>query len=723
MISTQSIESAAAHGSSAWVKNFIREYFSRLLSGNISSEDFAQAIDSEFAHRNLTTIKQQKNPRSNIVQALKSIDPNHTAIPLVALTAEQYSILSDEQQGITAERETQFIYPANVELAVAKAIDLLTSDDYADIAAGLAILIGRRIGEILLSDFVPNSEWTIDFGNMFKKKPADSFILEIPTLAPATLVLAAIAKLQYIIDVEDIKRNDSISPKLAKQEVNKRYSAKVVTKCAAIYAGLIPPRTGKDNLYTHIFRAVYATIATHWYCPPKVPEHRYKAQIQGHVEYKDGKFHPKYNSRSNYDDYAIGDGNGNRDGRLGIKLGLVPNLRVLKEFINFTDETKMTPETENLTPLQIANRNRSNDAKARIEKAYQQILPLLTPETTLTQRRKMMREISGAGLGDGTLNKHKEIWHPEHNDETLDDRPPASISDLTIDAGEVLAELQSVNANAEDADRLKYHRPAIEFRPQQEPKSIQDSSGFLKGILEQPLVRTDPNIAWFISELEKVKAENKNLRYDNEVLQIAIAQLEQQKTMLATIPPSSPTYEELLAQNDRLNQELSDTKLRLDSIANMLGGEIAKPIIPPSPKQAQSIATPVNIPFPVTAEEPHRIPIPTAHKKVVTWTPETESSINRAIDAILAWNQNTTTDRLRASIPILHSLCRAMGAANRTAISHVLNARAEELNTHYLSYKIGERDNRFVDVATILPLVARNYLELENWEDVEAPKK
>jgi hypothetical protein len=64
-----------------------------------------------------------------------------------------------------------------------------------------------------------------------------------------------------------------------------------------------------------------------------VPEHQFKAEIQGHFTItQDGKKLPNYAARSNYDDYAIGNGQGNRDGRLGIKLGQVPDLEVVEVF-------------------------------------------------------------------------------------------------------------------------------------------------------------------------------------------------------------------------------------------------------------------------------------------------------------------------------------------------------------------------------------------------------
>ena len=82
----------------------------------------------------------------------------------------------------------------------------------------------------------------------------------------------------------------------------------------------------QERLYNHLFRALYATIAAHWYCPSTVLEHNYKAEIQGHFTLgADGKKIPNYSARSHYDDYLIGYFDSDtqtmqRDGRLGIKL-------------------------------------------------------------------------------------------------------------------------------------------------------------------------------------------------------------------------------------------------------------------------------------------------------------------------------------------------------------------------------------------------------------------
>ncbi len=328
------IDLAAAHGSTKWLKQFICAYLPQLQQETIQPEELEHAFSQELAARKLNSLSQQKNYRSNLVQALKVLDEHHPAIALVSPTSEEYRELNEAQRGRLAQRQTQYFTGEQAQELVERATRLLDSSEWSEVGAGLAVLIGRRISEILLSEFALCSAWSLSFTGMAKKAPgeADHITIEIPTLSPAQPVLKAILRLQQALKIEDLKI-DSLSPKLAKQKVNQRFSAAISTRCDQLFADLIPPRHDKDNLYTHIFRAVYASIAAYWFCPPHIPEHLFKAEIQGHFTITtDGKKLPNYSARSNYDDYQISDGNGNRDGRLGILLGTRPDLQVIQAF-------------------------------------------------------------------------------------------------------------------------------------------------------------------------------------------------------------------------------------------------------------------------------------------------------------------------------------------------------------------------------------------------------
>jgi hypothetical protein len=102
------LDLAASHGATKWVQQFIRSYLPQLKDQTVSAETFAQALEEELLARHLSAPAQQKNYRSNLVQAVKSFDPNHPAIALIAPTPEEYRDLNDAQRGKLANRETRY---------------------------------------------------------------------------------------------------------------------------------------------------------------------------------------------------------------------------------------------------------------------------------------------------------------------------------------------------------------------------------------------------------------------------------------------------------------------------------------------------------------------------------------------------------------------------------------------------------------------------------------
>lgn len=332
-IPLQQLEAAIGKGSTAWLRDFIRDNLPCLIEGGLSPEDFADRVSAQLDKRQLTEPRQQKNYRSNLAQAIKAVSPRHPAIELVQLSTESYRDLGEAQAIRLAERHSVFISPEQAEELVALARKLIKSSEWSEVGAGLAVLIGRRISEILTSDYAPKSAWTIWFSGFAKKKKIQTEIeIEIPTLAPADEVLRAIEKLHRYLGKSQILKEAQGDIQAARKLSYSRYAKGVCAECDRQFAELIPPRSGRDRLYTHIFRAVYATVATHWFCPPYVLPHQYKAEIQGHFTIgKDGQKLPSYGSRGNYDDYAIGDGKGNLGG-IGIKLGTLPELEVIEAF-------------------------------------------------------------------------------------------------------------------------------------------------------------------------------------------------------------------------------------------------------------------------------------------------------------------------------------------------------------------------------------------------------
>ena len=670
-LSSDWLDIAANKGATKWLQKFIRFYLAQLQKGALTSEGFADELNQEFASRRLESDAQQKNYRSNVVQALKVLDPEHPAIALVALSTEQYRVLNDEQKERVADRETRFIDDpvAIVDLAQ----QLLESAEWSEVGAGLAVLIGRRISEIVLSDFSLQSPWSLSFSLMAKKAEDQDITIEVPTLAPAEAVLEAIEKLQSSLSTPEMRHN-AASFQMAKRQVNRLYSHAIAEQCEQHFSGLVPTRSDKDNLYTHIFRAVYATIAAHWFCPPNVPEHLFKAEIQGHFTLnQEGKKLPNYAARSNYDDYAIGDGQGNRDGRLGVKLAQVDGLQVIEAFRSASKKEENENEDADEEDIAIAGRDdltledlaggdavepeQPGDAIAPTDIIEKKIAPTETTE---------VKQPEGRG----------EMAHEEKEKQTK--RPNLYVEDL-----ERLVALMAQEGVAGSTAELL--------------QALLDAYETQKGQQQQAHVQTIGEVAqtfnWFTKEIEALRGRIMDLEDEREQLQGNSSDAEQ--------------LHALQAENQQLRRQLNETQTQLEGIHKVLGGgHHSMALAQPTPTIATSTSTPSN------GTDTRQRDRSGAKAKV-------EGIIND----IIHWNtaQNDNDTRLRISIPVIKSLGALVGATYQPVIQEVLKEQQPAIDDIHQRFLIGSRHNarRDIDKNQILQAIAKDYMRLPNWKDVK----
>jgi hypothetical protein len=116
------LDLAASHGATKWVQRFVRASLPLLKDQELSPQAFAQALEEELQTRQLSTPAQQKNYRSNVVQAIKTIAPDHPAIGLVSPTPDEYRQLNDDQRGKLADRETRYITTNQAQTLVDHAV-------------------------------------------------------------------------------------------------------------------------------------------------------------------------------------------------------------------------------------------------------------------------------------------------------------------------------------------------------------------------------------------------------------------------------------------------------------------------------------------------------------------------------------------------------------------------------------------------------------------------
>lgn len=689
------LEMAASQGSTRWVKQFIQAYLPPLQQESITPEDFAQRFTHELERRKLSSPAQQKNYRSNLTQALKMIDPQHPAIALVALSTETYRELNDQARGRLADRETKYFTSATAEWLVARATTMLDSAEWSEVAAGLAVLIGRRISEILLSRFAPRSEWSLDFSEMAKKGEATGMTIEIPTLAPADRVLRAIERLQTGLRIADL-RLETVTAKGAKQRVNSRYSEAVAAQCDRHFADLIPTRTDREDLYTHVFRAVYATIASHWFCPPTVPEHQFKAEIQGHFSLNTvGEKLPNYSARANYDDYAIGTEDGNRDGRLGIKLGQLPGLQVIEAF-------RKDP-MEEATPMETDQQAMTVESSVAIEPALDR-----DQEQTVEAKAEINEkvEVEAETLETPAVEVRPAIT-PDPPATLPTPRPPFKQPKVQATDLAKLTKLMARRGILGSPAQL-LHALLVAF--EQEHTQHQQQQVQTIGEVAQTL-------HWFTQEIEALRGQ--------------IAALQHERDRLHSQRVETSELQRLQTENASLKTELQRTRDRLNGIQQLLGkggGQEIQPEI-----KAHTVSAPATIDSGAEeATEQSRLdtaPLPPAattrsHRTQSTRRTRggTDEKISHIIDAMIAYNtsQEDRDRMLRISIPAIKGIAKAMGANYQPAIQATLEARADELDELHGRLMLGQRHNATIRRKDdLLKTIARENLGLENWEQVQ----
>ncbi|MDB9524824.1 protelomerase family protein [Oscillatoria sp. CS-180] len=683
------LESAASKGATKWLQQFIRIYLAELHAGRLTPEAFANELEEEFASRGLNTSAQQKNYRSNVVQALKVLDLNHPAIALVALSTEEYRRLNDEQRERVADRETRFIHPEAVDTIVEIAENLLASDEWSDVGAGLAVLMGRRISEILLSEFAWKSPWSLSFSRMVKKADDLDVTIEIPTLAPAQPVLEAIERLQHSLAITDLKRS-STSPRQVRQAVNRRYSLAIAQKCDEYFSGLVPNRSDRDNLYTHLFRAVYATIAAHWFCPPTVPEHLFKAEIQGHFTLSQaGKKLPNYAARSNYDDYAIGDGQGNKDGRLGIKLGQLPELDVIEAFRDEpVDEAAPALEPDFSAMPDEKDAAGAQPTEVQIEV---QVVDVETEEALMPQSQERPTK-----------------------------RPQVYADDL-----ERLSKLMALEG-VEGTTAEHFSALLDAYEAQREQPQHQQT---------ETVHQVAQTFNWFTAEIETLRANVRSLQAEcdqlktqgaapvpTENLKEHIAQLEQERDQLRAQQIDPDEFARLQARNAELVVELQETQSRLEGIHKLLGTPVSSAASAPSASTPETKAPdskvkadPAEARTSTQQETKQREP----RSEGLHQRSDSKTKVEAIVQDLINWNtaQPGNKTRLRISVSIIKALGSLVGATYQPVIMEVLEEQRHTIDEIHERFLLGARHNVRVDKDNVLQAIARDYMGVENWQD------
>ena len=208
--------------------------------------------------------------------------------------------------------------PINLPAYLEKTRQLLASDNYTELAAGIAAASGRRFSEIIerghpsLPDH-PTSPYQFLFSGQLKKSQDTQPYLTY-SLLPAEEVIQAIALLRNIPKIKSltgatIQKLNSLNPAINFQ-VKKHFQD----------TGIIQVLPGEASVSIQNLRGAYGEIATHFFCPNRASFPRFLSASLGHLIGDETQTHALSSSTQHYFHYFLTDENGHQIDSMGVKL-------------------------------------------------------------------------------------------------------------------------------------------------------------------------------------------------------------------------------------------------------------------------------------------------------------------------------------------------------------------------------------------------------------------
>jgi cell division protein FtsB len=656
-----------------WLQALVDEYLPAVAELQDTPEDRAQSLQwatwmrQQWAEHGMAELKQQRNLMTDVRGAIKAqLGENHLALESMNFTVAEWTMINAPIEDQVARRNENVVLLDNSEAIVALAVRLLESREWAEVAAGLVVLTGRRSSEILsTANFQSKSQWSVTFTGALKRRgEAQILSFEIPTLTTADRVITALTKLRQMCPTEG----------LSAEQINQKYSQAVATACDRQFSNLVPLRDGRDNLFTHLFRSVYAAIATHWYAPPTVDANEYKAAIQGHyaiLETTDGELKRSLAASRHYNDYKIGDRTGNIDGRQGIKLGY-GGVEVIDVFNKSRSNTTFQLE---VTPSLVDKQ--SDD------------LEVTAMDTTQEVSQQAIESLSEV------LEALPEIEKKEHSEDSIEAkrRQPRRVKPVPVDlellktvAGRFGIEIRSGKGQGYDhaLSELLLLLKQNAIASGEPPQPIEPAAPVSQTVADQA-----KTLAWLTGRVEALEAEISQLQQEKQGAIETNLSLENEQ--------SQQEINQLHDENNRLKTELLQTQSRMEGIQRFLNEgaiEMTKP------ERGATAAIAITNQADAIKEQPSSpmaLPIPQKVAAASSSQADLDPDVLRALNAILDYNEYGATShqqRWAISIPVMKDLLKQLGKATQPKIEAVLRAKSEAIDQHHRHHGLGQRHNR-----------------------------
>ena len=658
-----------------WLQTLVDQFLPAVELLQDTPEDRAQGqkwatwMRQQWVEHGLVELKQQRNLMTDVRNAIKrQLGEDHVALESMNFTVAEWTTINSPIEEQVARRNENVVLLQNPDAIVTQAVRLLESREWAEVAAGLVVLTGRRSSEVLgTAEFHPKSQWSVLFTGALKRRgESQRLSFEIPTLTTAERVIKALAKLRQMCPAEG----------LTAEQINQKYAQAVATACDRHFCNLVPNRDGRDNLFSHLFRSVYAAIATLWYAPPTVDANEYKAAIQGHyaiLDATDGSLKRSLAASRHYNDYKVGDLNGNIDGRQGIKLGyggvevidgFNPDRRAEVKGVTSDQATNdLSDPHDEAEDTAMVNQEVSQQAIESVSEVLEALPLVLRGEevaAAIPPKRQVARRVKPIAVDLELLKSVASRFGVEVRGGKGQGYDHALLELLLVLEHREIGRSHSVS-----------HQP--------------DSSA------SQTVADQAKTLAWLTGRIEDLEAQLAQGQQENQDA-ISIAQQDQR---------SQREQERLQEENERLKAELQQTQSRLAGIQRFLTGGERQSSEPPKGAEIQMSQRNQD-----GAESPRTVikasPSPQKPKdqrptRALPVQADLDPDVLRALYALLDYNDQTATshaERWTISIPVMKDLLKQLGKATQPKIEAVLKAKSDTIHQHHRQHGLGERHNR-----------------------------
>lgn len=639
-------------------------------SDRAKAEEWATWLKQQWAERGLAQLNQQRTLMTDTRNAVKALDPHHVALHSMNFTTEQWREMNNPASDAVENRNENQKLIKNPDAIVSKAIELLSSKDWAEVAAGIVVCTGRRSSEVLATaSFEPKTKYSALFKGQLKRKGEDITLqFEIPTLAQSQKVIDALAFLRREVNCTG----------LTNRQVNQKYGGAVVKACDRHFSGLIPQREGKDNLYTHLFRCIYARIAVLYYCPVRVADIVYMAAIQGHyqiLEAPDAELRRSYASTRNYFDYKIGDRTGNIDGRQGIRLEQ-PDVEVIEVFKQPIQQIEIRQLESGVNVLAaVVEAKQSENQATQTDTDGTDSQEIISTETEAAPQEKQTRLRAWNSDRARLVELGKRLNTP--NQQTTIS-VALDLAESTFELASLLEVPPEPEAVITKVKELILHATAAEVaKPASTPTHAESE---LKQIQEADLQHQTSDSHTVSTQHQEAHASE----------QIPVHQ--------PTDPVTSPGFNEAWLQIAQLTKVVTHLTEQLSPIAQFAINQTRSPQpidlaqpVQPQPQQATSFqqeSDPNSADKTQTKKAQESTSKPESHRK----KGNAEAHIHRCVQALMQFNsteQRTHEDRWA----INQTSVQRLSGSHREAVKRYLADHAEEIAQHNAKYNLTERHN------------------------------